>query len=167
MPGVQNPESIDLATWPRREHFQFFRTYYPAIWPVVHPGFTIFNQERETFSALWTLYDADFGRFYDQMVALLDEHRSPTTYFPQGPPPPSVFGISPIPWVSFNSFTLQTKDNWDHMLPIISLGRYAERGDRTFLPVTVQINHAAADGFHTARLMNELSELVAKPDWIG
>jgi len=33
------------------------------------------------------------------------------------------------------------------------------------MPVAVQVHHAAADGFHTARLVNELQELLASPEW--
>ena len=35
------------------------------------------------------------------------------------------------------------------------------------MPLAVQVNHAAADGFHTARLVNELRELLSDGSWIA
>ncbi|MFC8599839.1 CatA-like O-acetyltransferase [Isoptericola sp. NPDC057191] len=50
---------------------------------------------------------------------------------------------------------------------IFTLGRYVERDGRVLLPLAVQVHHAVADGFHTARLVNELQELLADPAWVG
>lgn len=33
--------------------------------------------------------------------------------------------------------------------------------------IALQMNHAAADGFHTGRLVDELQEFVRSPDWIA
>ncbi|WP_448808888.1 CatA-like O-acetyltransferase [Agromyces bauzanensis] len=35
------------------------------------------------------------------------------------------------------------------------------------MPLAVQIHHAAADGFHTARLVGGIRELAAEPSWVG
>ncbi|MFD6177966.1 MULTISPECIES: type A chloramphenicol O-acetyltransferase [unclassified Isoptericola] len=210
---------VDLATWPRRQHFEHYRaspctyamtvdldvtafaaalrassrkTYVaqvwalatvvnrhdefrmcldadgaPAVWPTVHPAFTVFNATRETFACVWAPYDADFGTFHDTAATLLTEHSRAADLFPQGAPPPNSFDVSSLPWASFTGFTLNIRDAWDHLAPIVTLGRYVEREGRVLLPLAVQIHHAAADGFHTARLVSELQELFADPSWVG
>lgn len=139
----------------------------PAAWPVVHPAFTVFNAERETFAAVWVPYDADFARFHDAAAEVLAAAASATTMFPQGELPADVFDVSSLPWTSFTGFTLNIDGGSNHLLPIFTLGRYLERDGRTLLPLAVQIHHAAADGFHTARLVRELEDLVAEPGWVG
>lgn len=139
----------------------------PSIWDVVHPAFTVFNPERETFASVWTAYDPDFAVFHDAAAQLLTEHRQATSFFPQGRPPANTFDVSSLPWASFTGFNLNVRDTWDHLAPIFTLGRYVERGDRTMLPLSVQIHHAVADGFHTSRLISEVQELLAQPDWIA
>ncbi|GAA1725492.1 chloramphenicol acetyltransferase CAT [Isoptericola hypogeus] len=139
----------------------------PAVWPAVHPAFTVFNAQRETFACVWTAYDRDFGSFHDAAAALLAEHGRAVDFFPQGPPPPNAFDVSSLPWASFTGFTLDIRDGWGHLAPIFTLGRYVERDDRVLLPLAVQVHHAAADGFHTARLVNELQALLADPAWVG
>ncbi|MGI9822862.1 CatA-like O-acetyltransferase [Agromyces sp. Marseille-Q5079] len=138
----------------------------PASWPVVHPAFTVFNPERETFAAVWTPYDEDFGRFHDRAAEQLAAAASATTMFPQGELPPNAFDVSSLPWTSFTGFTLQIDGGTGHLLPIFTLGRYLERDGRTLLPLAVQIHHAAADGFHTSRLVRELERLLADPSWV-
>lgn len=210
---------IDLATWPRREHFEHYRdrvpctyavtvevdvtrmvaalrdserkTYIaqvwalasivnrhaefrmtltddgePAIWDMLHPAFTVFNPERETFACVWSAFDSDFGRFHDAAAPLLEIHRSATSFSPQGDAPANTFDVSSLPWTQFTGFSLQIDGGSNHLLPIFTLGRYIERDGRTFLPLAIQMHHAAADGFHTARLVDEFTDLVGDPTWL-
>ncbi|NUR30297.1 MAG: chloramphenicol acetyltransferase CAT [Catenulispora sp.] len=152
----------------RHEEFRMCLTESgaPAVRPVVHPAFTVFNQERETFACVWAPYEPGFGAFHDVAAPLLAEHARATEFFPLGDPPRDTFDVSSAPWTSFTGFTLDLGDSWDHLAPIFTLGRYTERDGRVLLPVALQIHHAAADGFHTARLLNELQSLLAEPTWL-
>lgn len=213
------PVPVDLATWPRRQHFEHYRaspctyamtveldatefaaalrrsprrTYLaqvwalatvvnrhdefrtvltdggaPAVWPVVHPAFTVFHPGSETFSCLWAPYEADLGTFHEAAEAVLAVHGDSADFFPQGPPPPNAFDVSSVPWASFTGFTLNIRDAWDHLAPIVTLGRYVERDGRVLLPLAVQVHHAVADGFHTARLANEVQALLDDPSWVA
>ncbi|PWD50258.1 type A chloramphenicol O-acetyltransferase [Serinibacter arcticus] len=216
---MTSPRPIDLTAWPRRQHFEHYRsvvacTYAmtvevdvtafaaalrrssrksylaqvwalatvvnrhdelrmcltedgaPAVWPVSHPMFTVFNPERETFASVWAPYDPDFATFHAGAAELLETHRAATELFPQGRPPANTFDVSSLPWTSFTGFTLNVAAGWDHLAPILTLGRYVEREDRTLMPLAVQVHHAAADGFHTARLVREFQDLVADPAWV-
>jgi len=137
-----------------------------AIWDTVDPAFTVFNPERETFAAVWTPFDPDFGTFHERAAVLLAEARSATTFLPQGELPRHCFDISSLPWLPFTGFTLQISGGESHLLPIFTVGRHVDRDGRTFLPLAVQVHHAAADGFHTSRLVRELQELLADPSWL-
>ena len=216
---MQNPAPIDLADWPRRQHFEHYRhvvpcTYAitveidvsefvgavrasdrrayvaqiwaiasvvnrhdefritlgetgdPAVWRVVHPAFTVFHPEWETFSCLWVPYDLDFAAFHDAATATIAEYAGSTEFFPQGAPPGNTFDVSSVPWTSFTGFTLNVEGGADHVAPIFTLGRYTVREGRTLLPLAVQVHHAVADGFHTARLIEELRDLFADGTWL-
>ncbi|WP_420707007.1 CatA-like O-acetyltransferase [Streptomyces sp. NRRL F-2664] len=72
--------------------------------------------------------------------------------------------MSSVPWASFTGFNIGS--GWDHLAPIFTLGRYTERDGRVLLPLAVQVHHAAADGFHSTRLINELQGFVqVRPGW--
>ncbi len=138
----------------------------PAVWPRLDPAFTVFNPETETFCCVTTPFAEGFGRFHETVMDLLRTHRDSTAMFPQGPLPPHCFDVSSIPWTSFTGFTLQIRGGGDHLLPIFTLGRAVRRDDRVLLPVAVQIHHAAADGFHTGRLITDLRGLAGNPKWL-
>ncbi len=214
------PSPLDLASWPRAEHFAHYlrvvpctysltveldvtatvtalqaagrKTYPaqiwalatvvnrhpefrmtltadggPAVWPVVHPAFTVFHPSTETFSSIWAPYDPDFGTFHDEAARLLAAHRDSVAMFPMGDEPPNSFDVSSVPWTSFTGFTLHIDGGSSHLAPIFTYGRQLERDGRTWLPLAVQVHHAAADGFHTARLVEELRELFREPGWVG
>ena len=139
----------------------------PAIWPVMHPAFTVFNAECETFASVWAPYDPDFHTFHDRALEVLARYRTATTLFPQEDRPDNAFDISSLPWASFTGFTLNIRDSWNHLAPIFTLGRYTERDGLTRLPLAVQLHHAVADGYHATRLTNELQHLLADPTWVG
>lgn len=140
---------------------------HPAVWPTVHPMFTVFNADRETFASVWAPYDPDFTVFHSAAAELLAQHRTSTTLFPQRELPPNVFDVSSLPWSSFTGFTLNIRDGWEHLAPIFTLGRYVERDGRVLMPLAVQVNHAAADGFHATRLITEFQALMAEPSWVA
>ncbi|WP_166997760.1 CatA-like O-acetyltransferase [Paramicrobacterium fandaimingii] len=153
----------------KHDEFRMCQTESGAlgIWPIVHPAFTIFNRERETFSCVSAPYDANFGAFHLSAAALLESHRHATELFPHGAPVKNSFDVSSMPWASFTGFTLNIRDGWEHFAPIFTLGRYVQREGRVMLPLAAQIHHAVADGFHMARFVNDVQELLSEPDWLG
>jgi chloramphenicol O-acetyltransferase type A len=138
----------------------------PAVWPELHPAFTIFNRDSETFSSLWTPYDSAFSHFQRGMLETSRSHRDATTLFPQSDMPPNTFDVSSLPWASFTGFTLQIEGGYRHLVPIITIGRHVERGGRSLLPIAIQLHHATADGYHASRLVNEVQALFDEPVWI-
>ncbi|MGG5840219.1 CatA-like O-acetyltransferase, partial [Huaxiibacter chinensis] len=43
--------------------------------------------------------------------------------------------------------------------PMFTFGKYVKRDEKVLLPLAVQVHHSVCDGFHLARLFNELQEL--------
>lgn len=137
----------------------------PAVWSHTHPAFTVFNRARETFASVWAPFDRDFDAFHAQADEVIARFADAAELFPQGPPPPNSFDVSSLPWSHFTGFTLNV-NGWDHLAPIFTLGKYAQREGRILLPLAVQVHHAAADGFHTTRLVNEIQQLLSEPGWL-
>lgn len=138
----------------------------PAVWPRVDPAFPVFNPERETSCWVTTPFDEDFGRFHDTVVGLVDTHHESVEMFPQGPLPANCFTVSSLS-TSFTGLTMQIREDGDQLLPIFTIGRRVRRGDRTMLPLAIQVHHAAADGFHAGRLVSRLKALAGTPSWLS
>lgn len=51
--------------------------------------------------------------------------------------------------------------------PIITFGKYFAQGPETLLPIAVSVHHAAADGYHTSKLLNDMQALAASAaEWM-
>lgn len=58
------------------------------------------------------------------------------------------------------SFNLNLAKGHAYTLPIFTLGKFFLEGERTLLPVALQVHHGVCDGFHTCRFLNELQALL-------
>ncbi|MCY7771522.1 type A chloramphenicol O-acetyltransferase [Bacillus haynesii] len=135
-------------------------------WEQMHPCYTIFHQDDQTFSALWTEYSDDFSRFYRQYLLDAERFGDKRVLWAKPDIPPNTFSVSSIPWVRFTNFNLNL-DNSEHLLPIITNGKYFSEGRETFLPVSLQVHHAVCDGYHAGAFMNELERLAADcEEWL-
>lgn len=130
-----------------------------VIWDSVHPCYTVFHEQTETFSSLWSEYHDDFRQFlhiYSQDVACYGENLA---YFPKGFIE-NMFFVSANPWVSFTSFDLNVANMDNFFAPVFTMGKYYTQGDKVLMPLAIQVHHAVCDGFHVGRMLNELQQLL-------
>ncbi len=64
--------------------------------------------------------------------------------------------ITCIPWISFTHISHTISLNSNDSVPRISWGKYFKRDGKTWLPFSVQVNHALVDGFHIGKYIEEL-----------
>jgi chloramphenicol O-acetyltransferase type A len=157
------PAFIYMITTLVNRHEQF-RTCYDAegrlgVWDWMSPGFTIFHEENKTFSSIWAPFDAEFSTFYKGCLAQMEAFKHEKTLFPDPSEPPNTFPVSCIPWISFTAFNLNVASEGAYLLPIFTIGKYAARDKRVFLPLSVQLHHAVCDGYHAGLLFQELQAL--------
>lgn len=204
---------IDLATWPRREHFQYYRNlvpvgyavtvrldvtrframleaqrlkFYPSfIWcmshtllrhpafrmgvdgegnpgtfDVVHPNYTVFHEDDHTFSDLWTAHDEDFAAFYRAFQADGATYGGNHGIKAKPDQPRNFYCISCVPWLSFEAYTTSVSGGQPTLFPVFTYGKIQTREGRETLPIALSIAHAAADGWHTAALFEDLQTLL-------
>lgn len=132
----------------------------PGIFGEMHPSYTIFHPETQTFSNPWTKYDPDFDAFcaaYEKDLAVYGKAEG---FSPKPGMPKNTFCVSMIPWISFEGFQLNLQKGYDSLLPIFTMGRFYTEGEKTILPLAMQVHHAVCDGFHACRFLKTLQELV-------
>ena len=205
---------IDLETWPRREHFDYYRSllpvgytvtvrvdvtgfrsmlkdrglhFYPAfIWcvshtilshpafrmgtdpegrpgchDVLHPVYTVFHEDDHTFSDLWTEHDEDFAVFYQRFLS--DVAAFGSNHGIKGKPgqPGNFYCISAVPWLDFTGYTASVAGAGKPALfPVITYGKITAESGRETLPFSLNIAHAAADGWHAAAFFRDLQALL-------
>ena len=73
-----------------------------------------------------------------------------------------MFFISNMPWFSFTSVVHPYYEKYGS-IPIVSIGRCFEQGDKLMMPVGIQVHHGIVDGIHVGRFYEHLSRMCHDP----
>ncbi|VPQ87686.1 chloramphenicol O-acetyltransferase [Streptococcus pneumoniae] len=150
-----------------------FRTGYNSdgelgYWDKLEPLYTIFDGVSKTFSGIWTPVKNDFKEFYDLYLSDVEKYNGSGKLFPKTPIPENAFSLSIIPWTSFTGFNLNINNNSNYLLPIITAGKFINKGNSIYLPLSLQVHHSVCDGYHAGLFMNSIQELSDRPnDWLS
>ena len=60
----------------------------------------------------------------------------------------------------YRHFDVHVFDQGTFLAPVVTWGRYEEERGRLIMPLTMNIHHAVADGFHLSRFFREVQELM-------
>ncbi|MCI1965256.1 MAG: chloramphenicol acetyltransferase [Oscillospiraceae bacterium] len=127
------------------------------LWDQVVPSHLVFHSGSETFTRIWSDWHPDFIKFYTDCRRDMEAGRR-TMGCSVPHVPKNIFDVSCIPWRNYSAMSLHIPENWIYLAPIITWGKFTEKNHRMLLPMTMQIHHAAADGFHITRFFNEVEQ---------
>lgn len=126
----------------------------------MHPAYTIFNEQSKTFSNIWTEFDADYEVFLKHYNDDVTTYGASVAFAPKTNKPQNTFDVSMIPWATFTSFNLNIFGDGKYLLPIFTLGKYFEQDGKRLLPISVQVHHAACDGYHVGLFLESLQNYI-------
>ena len=132
----------------------------PGYYDILHPCFTVFHEDTDTFSNLWTEYCEDRHTFYSTYKKNMERYQTCHDMMARPDTPENTFPVSALPWASFEGFNLNLQKGYSYLLPIFTLGKFYCESGKTMLPLAVQVHHAVCDGFHLCRFVNELQDLL-------
>ncbi len=127
-------------------------------WDYVSPSYADFHKEDENFTKIVTEYSDDIFEFCGRVAADRERFKNDRAFLDDQPP--NFFDVSCLPWVRYNSFDIHAFDEWKNLAPTVTWGKYGLENGKLMMPLTMNINHAVADGFHLSRFFNEVQELI-------
>ena len=131
-------------------------------WDKINPTQYIFHEDTETFSLAYTEYDPDYAVFYPRALTDLETAQQTREYGLDSANHPNWFDASCVPWLSYDALHVELPDGWLYFSPIVNWGAYREENGRLMMPVTVRMNHAAADGYQIARVFLLIAQEIAR-----
>lgn len=129
-----------------------------GIYDRLHPCYTVFHPEHETFSNRWTECDPDYGTFCVAYRRDMAQYGSNLGLEGKPDTPENTSPVSMLPWTGVHGFNLNLQKGYDFLLPILTMGKYQEETGRTLLPLAVQVHRGVCDGFHLCRFVNDWQE---------
>ena len=119
---------------------------------VINPTQYVFHDDTETFTLVYTEYCADYAAFYSNALQDVEQAKKTRDYGLDLEHHPNWFDASCVPWLSYDALHVELPDGYLYFSPIVNWGAYREENGRLMMPVTVRLNHAAADGYQIARV---------------
>jgi chloramphenicol O-acetyltransferase type A len=122
----------------------------------VHPSFTdMAGKEDELFKVVTVEMEDTLPAFVKKAAQISSDQ---TSYFDFAPLEgrDDFLYITCIPWISFTSMSHTIGLNRDDSVPRISWGKYFREGEKVWLPFSVQVHHALADGSHVGKYFEKL-----------
>lgn len=78
----------------------------------------------------------------------------------------NMFFITNVPWFSFTSFVHPYYKKYGS-IPIVTVGKYLEQGDKLILPIAIQVHHGVVDGIHVGKFYSSVSYMCISPsEWL-
>lgn len=137
-------------------------------WNYVVPSYTIFHEDTKTFSDIWSDYTEDYSSFYYGVLHDMETYKNVKAIKGRPDQPVNFCSISSLPWLSFTNYSQDTYTESPFLFPLIRFGKYFTEGEKILIPFAIFVNHAVADGYHTAKLINDLQSFVTKSgEWIN
>lgn len=127
-------------------------------WDRIVPTFLSFNQNTKLFFTLYADIKENYPDYDLQYKQTVQKYANAQTIVPQGTLPPNVFNVSCIPWLHFEHFSSNSKMQETQIVKMITLGKYESIKEKVICPLTIQVAHAIADGYHVALFFEKLQE---------
>ncbi len=127
-------------------------------WDSISPSYTVFNRDDECFSKFVTEYTDDIFEFYKRTVDDQRKYQEERAIIENQPQ--NFFDVSCLPWVKYKHFDVHVFDEGKFLAPVVTWGKYEVQNGNALMPLTMNIHHAVADGFHLSRFFNEVQELI-------
>ncbi len=126
-------------------------------WNYLSPSYTIFHEDDHTFSDIWSQWNENFDVFYRTVCDDIAAYGNIKGVQAKPGKPDNFCPVSCLPWLNFTGFAQDTCTQSELLFPIIRFGKYETSGDKTVLPLSVFVHHAVADGYHTCKLINDIT----------
>lgn len=116
----------------------------------------VFHDDTETCTPVYTEYQTDYFAFYKNCEADIERAKRTREYGLDSANHPNYFDASYISWLSYDSLHVELPDGHLYFPPIVNWGKFREENGRLRMPVTIRMNHAAADGYLIAKAFETL-----------
>lgn len=128
--------------------------YYHTLTPL----YAAFHEDDKTFSLMWTEYREDFREFYrDYLEDQRQFGKNHGVLAQKGmTPPENAYTVSCLPWVRFRHFAVHSYENKPYYFPSVEAGKFYQEEGKSYMPLSMTCHHAAADGYHVSRFLEEL-----------
>ena len=139
-----------------------YQTKELIVYDKVNPTQYIFHEDTETCTPVYTEYSPDYSTFYRACEKDIEAAKQTREYGLDSANHPNWFDASYVSWLSYDSLNVELPDGYLYFMPIVNWGKFREENGRLMMPVSVRMNHAAADGYLVSKVFLLLAEEIGR-----
>lgn len=128
----------------------------------IGPSYSVLNNKTKVTSDLYTSFNSVFANFYMDMENNSNKYKEDanfTTKFQN-----NFFIVSCLPWFSYTSFNVNNEGSTPFLFPMVTWGKFFKEDNKIIMPVTIQVHHAVADGYHCSLFFSDVKEISLNPE---
>ncbi|NLK95759.1 MAG: chloramphenicol acetyltransferase CAT [Clostridiales bacterium] len=132
-----------------------------GIFNEVYPYYSVMDEDTKVMDTLCTPFKREFKEFYKNMIEDTESYgreKKKTKWYP------NYFIASCIPWMSYSSFTASNESGNAFFFPMVTWGKFHEVNGNIVMPLTLQIHHAVADGYHCSLFYSDVEKMLEYPE---
>ena len=156
-------KKIEISSWPRRSHYEYFQTFDCPMFSITSPVrvdalVPVLAADGE-FTQILVEYRMELSDFLKHAVPLVQAAKlAPAQANPCHRADIAVFSC--LPWIPFTQVASAYRVFRGQYFPLIHWGKMeADASGRMVMPVAIQANHVLVDGVHVGRFYGILEEL--------
>jgi chloramphenicol O-acetyltransferase type A len=128
---------------------------------VVHPSFTVLT-DNNLFGFCEVEYTDAIDAFFERTQHGIEAAKTNPTLEDE-PERDDYLFISSLPWIHFTSISHPINIHPTDSVPRISWGKYLTENGKVTMPLSVQVHHGLADGYHMGLFFNRIQKLLDEP----
>ena len=128
----------------------------------IGPSYSVLNNKTKVTSDLYTSFNSVFANFYMDMENNLNKYKEDANFITKFQN--NFFIISCLPWFSYTSFNVNNEGSTPFLFPMVTWGKFFKEDNKIIMPVTIQVHHAVADGYHCSLFFSDVKEISLNPE---
>ena len=129
---------------------------------LVHPSFTVLTDEK-LFGFCAVEYTADIKTFFERTQRAIAQAKKAPTLADEAGRDDYLF-VSSLPWIHFTSISHPIHMHPADSVPRISWGKPAAENGKILMPLSVQVHHGLADGYHLGAYFEQVQHMFDQPE---
>lgn len=128
----------------------------------IGPSYSVLNDKTKVMCDLYTSFNSVFLDFYKNMNNALNNYKKDTNFTTDFQN--NFFIVSCLPWFNYTAFNVNNESNTPFLFPMVTWGKFTEENNKIIMPVTIQVHHAVADGYHCSLFFSDIKEISLNPE---
>jgi len=128
----------------------------PVVYDRINSGSTVLKDDNTFFFVYLEFYD-DFKEFHSKSLKQIELMKQ-AEFTEGGKGDQGIIYHSTIPWISFTSVQHAEDSKKGRSVPKVVFGKYFYDGDKLLMPLSVEVHHALADGYHVGQFYEKFQQ---------